>query len=587
MDDLQIRSSEAPASRSLQAPKDSACRTDDESTEANGRTHLSFRVVKPATIIVQSLNVRITLVPGPLESAKALFRKGSDTSTQHKSRRKTILDAINARMPSGSLTAIMGASGSGKTSHHPRLYLLISIGLLNSRTFLDAISNRIGDSQFDTSGGIWYNGVTKLSNIRSAYVEQKDVLLPMLTVRETLQHAADLRLAGSCNTAERKKIVEEVILELGLKECASTRIGDDTRKGCSGGEKRRTSLAIQMLANPTALFLDEVTTGLDATSAFQLVRTLKYLARNGRTIIMTIHQPRSEIWGLFDRLVLLSEGHLIYSGPASTSIPYFERLGNELPQFVNPAEFLVDLVAIDTRRPELEVASRTRVQHLRDAWLASSLLRDLGPPKDYDEKLTTVTEVAPEDQSQPLRPSFANEVLVQTARTFKTTIRDPLGVLGSLTEATILGIIAGWIFIKLDGSLSGIRSREGALYTAAALQGYLILLFETYRLTLDIAVFDRERNEHVVGVLGFLISRRLARLPLEDIIVPLVFSTTFYFLVGFRLLASQFFGFFAIVLLCQYVSVTLAMVCVAFFRDFARASLIANLSFTFQSICSE
>ena len=152
-------------------------------------------------------------------------------------------------------------------------------------------------------------------------------------------------------------------------------------------------------------------------------------------------------------------------------------------------------------------------------------------------------ELAPKNRSQPRNSSFANEVMVQTTRTFKTTTRDPMGIFDSLTEAIILGIIAGWIFIKLDGTLSGIRSRESALYTAAALQGYLILLYETYRLTLDIAVFDRERDEHVVGVLSFLMSRRLARLILEDITVPLILSTIFYLLVGFRPLASQFFAF--------------------------------------------
>ncbi len=456
--------------------------------------------------------------------------------------------------------------------------------LIYLRSFLDAISHRISDSKFKVSGDIRYNGNTKISSIRSAYVVQQDVLLPTLTVRETLQYAADLRLAGAFDTAERHNIVEEVILELGLKECASTRIGDDSRKGCSGGEKRRTSLGVQMLANPSALFLDEVTTGLDATSAFQLVRTLKYLTNKGRTIVITIHQPRSEIWALFDRLVLLSEGQSIYSGPTSASLPHFGRLGYEIPQYCNPAEFLIDLAAVDTRQPELESISRVRVERLKSAWQSTSELEE--PEKVQDGK-QTMAEVTHETEFQTFGSSFTNELMVQTARTFKTTVRDPMGLLSSLTEAVILGIIAGWIFIKVDGTLSGIRSREGALYTAAALQGYLILLFETYRLTLDIAVFDRERSEHVVGVFSFIISRRLARLLLEDVTVPLVFSTIFYFSVGFRPLTSQFFVFYAIVLLCQYLSVTLAMVCVATFRDFAQAGLVANLSFTLQSICSE
>jgi hypothetical protein len=150
-----------------------------------------------------------------------------------------------------------------------------------------------------------------------------------------------------------------------------------------------------------------------------------------------------------------------------------------------------------------------------------------------------------------------------------------------------MGIVTGWVFLNMDGSLSGIRSRSGALYTASAFQGFLILGFETYRLTLDIPVFDREYAEGVVGVTSFLFSRRLARLFIEDIPVPLIFSTIFYFMAGFRHLASQFFSFFALLLLSQYLSVTFATVCVALSRNFAEASLIANLNFTVQSLCSK
>ena len=110
----------------------------------------------------------------------------------------------------------------------------------------------------------------------------------MLTQKCT--SAAELRLPPPTTREERKRIVEDVILELGLKECADTRIGNNIHKGCSGGEKRRTSLAVQMLSNPSVLFCDEVTTGLDAATAFQLVSTLKALAIKGRTIVCSIHQ---------------------------------------------------------------------------------------------------------------------------------------------------------------------------------------------------------------------------------------------------------------------------------------------------------
>lgn len=149
------------------------------------------------------------------------------------------------------------------------------------------MAHRMSIGSFDTTGQITYNGNASIKKVRHAYVMQQDVLIPTLTVRETLLYSAELRLPASTSREDRVKAVEEVILQLGLKECANTRIGDNEHKGCSGGEKRRVSIGVQLLANPSVLFLDEPTTGLDATSAFQLVKTLKHLARMGRTVITT------------------------------------------------------------------------------------------------------------------------------------------------------------------------------------------------------------------------------------------------------------------------------------------------------------
>ncbi|KAL8729169.1 MAG: hypothetical protein Q9166_004908 [cf. Caloplaca sp. 2 TL-2023] len=281
-----------------------------------------------------------------------------------------------------------------------------------------------------------------------------------------------------------------------------------------------------MLANPSVLFLDEVTTGLDAASAFQLIKTLKLLASKGRTIIVTIHQPGSEIWGLFDRLVLLSGGASVYSGPARDCLQYFENLGFSLPAFVNPAEFLVDLAAVDIRSSELERASAQRVDTLKQAWRTAC---DHRASWITDEKIKTEPTHA-KSKAGRKHASLSRQVAVLTARTFKITYQDPVGFVGSLIEAIIMAVLTGWIFLNLDGSLAGIRSREGAIYTAAALQGYLILFFETYRLTIDIELFDREYAEKVVSVPSFLISCWLARVFIEDLPVPLMFSVIFYFM---------------------------------------------------------
>ena len=531
-----------------------------ESADNEGSHELSFRAVAPVNVSVRNLNVEIDVsTVGSIHSRMLIGRKQPMQTEDVKS----ILKDVNAYMPSGSVMAIIGSSGSGKTS------------------VLNALADRIRGGRLKTTGDISYNGRTKLSSIRSAYTMQQDVLLPTLTVRETLEYAAELRLPPPTSPMERQKVVEEVILELGLKECADTRIGNNVHKGCSGGEKRRTSLAVQMLSNPSLLFLDEVTTGLDAATAFQLVTTLKSLAVKGRTIICTIHQPRSEIWNLFDSVLLLAGGSALYSGIAAQCLSYFGGHGYVLPPFVNPAEFLIDLAAVDTRSPELESKSSIRVAGLIAAFSASPENKRLqGMEKEMTEDF-----ISPEESSTiQHHAAFGHQIKVLTARTFKVTYRDPMGVVGSMFEAVSMAIIMGWIFLQLDGSLSGIRSREGALYTAAALQGYLVLLYDTYRLTTEIQLFDREYSEKVVSIPSFLISRRLARMFVEDIPVPLVFSIIFYFMIGFRPLASQFFVFFGIVLVSQYIAVNFATLCVAVSRDFATASFVANMGFTLQSL---
>ncbi|KAI1082153.1 P-loop containing nucleoside triphosphate hydrolase protein [Whalleya microplaca] len=525
--------------------------------------HLSLGKVEAVDVQIRNLSVTVDTSPSiwAPETYSDLFYeklgKGPDGPTT-----KTLLRSVNASMPSGTLTAILGGSGSGKT------------------TLLNTIAERMFSSRLSQAGTTTFNGLEGVHSVRHAYVMQQDILLPTLTVRETLRYSANLRLPSHTTEEERMRIVEEVILELGLKDCANTKIGNSQHRGCSGGEKRRTSIGVQLLANPSILFLDEPTTGLDATSAYQLVRTLKALAKKGRTIITTIHQPRSEIWDLFDNLIILSRGGPVYSGSIEKCVPWFSDKGFELPPFVNPAEFFIDLAAIDNRTPELEEESTTRVDQLKAAWNEESkTLFSL-----------SASEKAGEAKSDRKRPkmeqhtSVFRQLKVLTDRTLKTTYRDPMGMAGSIMEAILMAIITGYIFYNLPRDQPGIRSRQGALYISVGLQGYLFLTFEIYRLTMDIPTFDRENSEGCVTALPFILSRRIARLFTEDIPVPFLYSVIFYFMVGFDLSVTKFFTFFGINLLNHYIAVTLAMTSVAAVRHFPGASLIANLAYTLQSM---
>eukprot|EP00922_Rhytidocystis_sp_ex-Travisia-forbesii_P036219 GHVS01053731.1.p1 GENE.GHVS01053731.1~~GHVS01053731.1.p1 ORF type:complete len:663 (+),score=85.60 GHVS01053731.1:1-1989(+) len=178
----------------------------------------------------------------------------------------------------------------------------------------------------------------------SSYVMQRDVQLDCLTVEETLRMAADLKLQN--NTAqERYERVYNVMKELGLLECRNINIGGDFKKGISGGQLKRLSIGVELLDDPSLLFLDEPTSGLDSALAFDIFKSLMYLARSGRTIICTVHQPRSQVFAMFDKLLLLSQGSVVYHGEANLIVDYFSRNGFPCPLQFNPADYILDLLS--------------------------------------------------------------------------------------------------------------------------------------------------------------------------------------------------------------------------------------------------
>ena len=155
------------------------------------------------------------------------------------------------------------------------------------------------------------------------------------------------------------------------------------------------------------------------------MKTLQTLARNGRTIIVTIHQPRSEIWDLFDNVILLSRGSPAYAGSAKDCLPYFAKLGHEMPPFTNPAEYLIDVVSVDNRSVEAEKAAQDRVGRVIEAWrtqCSSSVQEKSEPPAPA----TAMTHDQRKKQ-RASRTSLVQQTRVLTARTWTVTIRDPMG----------------------------------------------------------------------------------------------------------------------------------------------------------------
>ncbi|KAM6592401.1 hypothetical protein CsatA_000104 [Cannabis sativa] len=238
-----------------------------------------------------------------------------------------LLNDISGQAMRGEIMAIMGPSGAGKS------------------TFLDALAGRIAQGSLEGSVRIDGKPVTTSYMKRvSSYVMQDDQLFPMLTVFETFMFAAEVRLPPSISTPEKKKRVHELLAQLGLQSATHTYIGDEGRRGVSGGERRRVSIGIDIIHKPSLLFLDEPTSGLDSTSAYSVVEKVKDIARGGSIVLMTIHQPSFRIQILLDRITVLARGRLVYMGSPNGLSAYLDGFGRPVPDTENNLEYLLDVI---------------------------------------------------------------------------------------------------------------------------------------------------------------------------------------------------------------------------------------------------
>ncbi|KAF3431685.1 hypothetical protein FNV43_RR26417 [Rhamnella rubrinervis] len=264
-----------------------------------------------------------------------------------------LLKDVTGEAKPGRLLAIMGPSGSGKT------------------TLLNVLAGQLTASpQLRLSGLLEVNGKSSSNKAyKYAYVRQEDLFFSQLTVRETLSLAAELQLPETSSVEARDEYVNNLLFKLGLVSCADSIVGDAKVRGISGGEKKRLSLACELIASPSVIFADEPTTGLDAFQAEKVMETLQQLAQDGHTVICSIHQPRGSVYSKFDDIVLLADGSLVYAGPARDKpLAYFSKFGYHCPEHVNPAEFLADLISIDYTSAASVYSSRKRIDGLVESF---------------------------------------------------------------------------------------------------------------------------------------------------------------------------------------------------------------------------
>ncbi|KAG8584245.1 hypothetical protein GDO81_008751 [Engystomops pustulosus] len=439
---------------------------------------------------------------------------------------RQILRDVSFYMESGQIMAILGNSGSGKT------------------TLLDAISGRIG-YKGTLLGEVYVNGSQlKKEQFQDcfSYVLQHDSLLPYLTVRETLTYTAMLALQKHSKEAIKKK-VESVMVELSLTHVADTVIGGRIFNGISKGERRRVSIAAQLIQDPKIILLDEPTTGLDSMTANHIVLLLSQLARKDRIVIISIHQPRSELFRLFDRIAIMSCGELVFCGNPEEMISFFDDCGYECPEHSNPFDFFVDLTSVDTRTKEREIETYSRVHAIvgayRDSDQFQNTLEYINSCKKSKEQ-----RIIPFKQKET--PSEISKLLVLFRRTVRNLSRNKSGIIMRLSQNVIFALFIVFFLIRLNNDIlkGAVQDRVGVVYQCLGGTSYTGLLNAVALFPALRAIGDQESKDGLYQKWQMLLAYILHILPFSILSVVL-FGASIYWIVGLNPEITRFGCFLA------------------------------------------
>eukprot|EP00798_Chlamydomonas_sp_ICE-L_P003922 gene3922-13996_t len=384
--------------------------------------------------------------------------------------------------------------------------------------------------------------------------EERDVFYSMLTVAETLNIATELRLPSHLTPLERQEYTNSQVARLGLAKSLSTTVGDKKKRGLSGGEKKRLSIGCELIGSPSLIFLDEPTTGLDAFAAEKVMSTLKQLASDqGHTVVCSIHQPRTSIYSMFDDLMLMSEGELVYCGPVSEVITHFSVMGQQCPAQCNPAEFLADLISIDTSSPDLEAESRARVSQLVAAWKAKQAKSSASVVSKADQELALASD------SPAPKIGWRRQIQLLAQRSWRQATRDKAANMARIMSNLSSAIIFGAIFWRIKKSQSSIQDRLGLLQVAAINTAMSSLVKTLNVFPSERVIITRERAKAgSYGTAPYLIAKLAAELPVGAIF-PLIFGALVYPFTGLNPSPTRFLKFLGVITLESFTSSALGL----------------------------
>ncbi|KAL5333248.1 P-loop containing nucleoside triphosphate hydrolase protein [Aspergillus crustosus] len=432
---------------------------------------------------------------------------------------RNLIENISGDVEQGELVALMGPSGCGKT------------------TLLNVLARRAASSSAKSSGECYVNG-GEIDNATfgriASYVEQEDALIGSLTVRETLKFAADLSLPRFVSKSERIGRIDTLLEAFGIQRQASTIVGTPIRKGISGGQKRRVSVASQLITCPKILFLDEPTSGLDSTASYEVISYIRKLARANKLIIIaSIHQPSTATFKTFDKLLLLSGGKTCYYGAVQDVPSYFDSIGYPVPPQMNPAEFILGLVNLDFAGCKFSITND--LEKIQSAWAhspeSSQVRQQSAELSEKGSKQVMVNEGS--------RPGLLAIIVSLLHRSFIKSYRDVVAYGIRIAMYMGLAIMMGTVWLRLKTEQEYIQSYINAIFFGSAFMSFMAVAYVPAFLE-DRATFTKERANGLYGALPFIIANFIIGLPFL-FLISIKFSLISYWLSNFRPSASAFF----------------------------------------------
>ncbi|XP_036141387.1 ATP-binding cassette sub-family G member 4 isoform X2 [Monomorium pharaonis] len=437
---------------------------------------------------------------------------------------KEILHGINGRLPNTQLIALMGPSGAGKS------------------TLLDILS---GYRTTGVDGIIYINGrVRHLDTFRkcSAYITQDDRLEPLLTVIENMRVAADLKLPPSTPRHKKEMIIEDILSTLGLYEHIFTRSGR-----LSGGQKKRLSIALELVNNPTVMFLDEPTTGLDSSSCMQVVNLLKILARQGRTIVCTIHQPSASLFQLFDQVYVLTKGDCIYQGATDKLVPYLEGMKLPCPMYHNPADYIIELACGEYGDDKIDTLIMGSQNGRNLQWFDNpEVLRDA-------KTLRAVHPLKDEMNDNNLHATnFAHQIKILLRRGYIMAKRDTTLTHLRIGVNVLVGIMLGCVFIRSGADGSRVLDNYNLLFSILIHHMMTTMMLTIVTFPMQMSILLKEHFNRWYSLKAYYTATTLIDIPIS-IMCCLLFSLIIYFMSAQPLEIIRFSMFTAISLLIMFI----------------------------------